>query len=384
MPEQFTDYFRQCLHHLFTAARTASLLSLLPLITLSIAVPLLTSCGEKSAEKPAPPRPVRYVVVAPSALGQAVVRTGEIRAHDETTLAFRLDGRMVSRLVDIGDRVRAGQVLARLESTTGQNQLTSAKADLDAAKASEQVAALNLSRMQKLMPSGAIARTQLDSARADWLTAASRLKSSQAALRNAGDNLAWTQLTSPADGVITGVSASAGQVVSAGQTVFTLATSDRRDVVIDIADPQRLSADTAARFPVALLADPTVQTTGTVRDVSPQADPQTRTWRVRLTLQTPPAAMALGASVTVALPADTGSGGEHYAVPATAIARLDDRPAVFLIDNHQQVQLRPVTLAGYTASLAIIATGVAPGDKVVTAGVSKLRTGEKVIPGEPQ
>lgn len=386
MPEQFTDYFRQCLHHLFTAARTASLLSLLPLIALSIAVPLLTSCGEKSAEKPAPPRPVRYVVVAPSAFGQAVVRTGEIRAHDETTLAFRLDGRMVSRLVDIGDRVRAGQVLARLESTTGQNQLTSAKADLDAAKASEQVAALNLSRMQKLMPSGAIARTQLDSARADWLTAASRLKSSQAALRNAGDNLAWTQLTSPADGVITGVSAAAGQVVSAGQTVFTLATSDQRDVVIDIADPQRLSADTAARFPVALLADPAVQTTGTVRDVSPQADPQTRTWRVRLTLQTPPAAMALGASVTVALPADVGSGpgGDHYAVPATAIARLDDRPAVFLIDNHQQVQLRPVTLAGYTASLAIIATGVAPGDKVVTAGVSKLRTGEKVIPGEPQ
>lgn len=384
MPEQFTDYFRQCLHHLFTAARTASLLSLLPLIALSIAVPLLTSCGEKSAEKPAPPRPVRYVVVAPSAFGQAVVRTGEIRAHDETTLAFRLDGRMVSRLVDIGERVRAGQVLARLESTTGQNQLTSAKADLDAAKASEQVSALNLSRMQKLMPSGAIARTQLDSARADWLTAASRLKSSQAALRNAGDNLAWTQLTSPADGVITGVSAAAGQVVSAGQTVFTLATSDRRDVVIDIADPQRLSADTAARFPVALLADPAVQTTGTVRDVSPQADPQTRTWRVRLTLQTPPAAMALGASVTVALPADTGSGGDHYAVPATAIARLDDRPAVFLIDSHQQVQLRPVTLAGYTASLAIIATGVAPGDKVVTAGVSKLRTGEKVIPGEPQ
>ncbi len=108
--------------------------------------------------------------------------------------------------------------------------------------------------------------------------------------------------------MITGVSAAAGQVVSAGQKVFTLATSDRRDVVIDIADPQRLSADTAARFPVALLADPTVQTTGTVRDVSPQADPQTRTWRVRLTLQTPPAAMALGASVTVAMPADAGSG----------------------------------------------------------------------------
>jgi RND family efflux transporter MFP subunit len=149
---------------------------------------------------------------------------------------------MVSRLVDIGDHVHAGQVLATLENQTGTNELASASADVESAKAAEQVALLNLNRMQKLLPSGAIARTQLDTARADWQSAASRLKSSMAALRNAQDNLAWTKLTAPADGVITRVSVSAGQVVSAGQTVFTLATSEARDVVFDIADPQQLSA----------------------------------------------------------------------------------------------------------------------------------------------
>ncbi|MCZ3381595.1 efflux RND transporter periplasmic adaptor subunit [Kosakonia sp. SOY2] len=383
MSEQFTDYFRQSLHHLFNAARALSFLALLPLLVTAAVIPLLTGCGEKKTDHAAPPRPVRYLVVAQASPNPGTVRTGEIHAHDETVLAFRLDGRMVSRQVDIGARVHAGQVLATLESETGKNQLASATADMESARAAEQLAALNLNRMQKLMPSGAIARTQLDSARADWQSAASRLKSSAAAVRNARDNLAWTQLTAPADGVITRVSASAGQVVSAGESIFTLATSDARDVVFAIADPQLLPAQAVRThlFSVALLADPTQKTTGVLRDISPQADPQTRTWQVRLTLQSPPAAMALGASATVDIPVATSPG---FVVPASALSRVGDQPAVFVIDKQSQAQLRTVTLASYTASSAVIATGISAGDRVITAGVSKLRAGEKVTPGELQ
>ncbi|SFU08020.1 RND family efflux transporter, MFP subunit [Kosakonia arachidis] len=383
MSEQFCDYMRQCLHHLFTAARTISLFSLLPLLFLTAVLPLLTGCGEKHNENPAPPRPVRYQVIGAVSAHPVTVRTGEIRAHDETALAFRLDGRIVNRLVDIGERVHAGQVLATIESETGKNQLTSATADVESARAAERVAALNLSRMQKLMPSGAIARTQLDSARADWQAAASRLKSSIAAMHTAQDNLAWTQLTAPAEGIITYVSASAGQVVSAGQTIFTLATSDARDVVFDIADPQCLSAPSsnALRFPVALLANPSIRASGKLRDISPQADPQTRTWQVRVTLDAPPAAMALGASASVEIPSAMPGG---YTVPASALSRLGDQPAVFIIDGHGQAQLRTVTLAGYSATSAVIASGVGVGDRIITAGVSKLRAGEPVIAGEPQ
>ncbi|WP_105739739.1 efflux RND transporter periplasmic adaptor subunit [Cronobacter dublinensis] len=380
MSEAFTDYFRHCLHHLYGAARHFSFLSLLPVMALAVTLPLLTGCGDDHrSDQPAPPRPVRYLVIAPDASAPASVRTGDIRAHDETTLSFRTDGRITSRLVDIGAAVRAGQLLATLERATGENQTASAQADRQSAQAAERVAALNLKRMQALMPSGAIARSQLDSARADWQSAVARLKSSEAALRNAEENLSWTQLVAPADGVITGVNASAGQVVSAGQSVFTLATSDARDVVFDVSDPQLFADQAHTVFPVALLTSPAITTTARLRDISPQADPQTRTWRVRLTLQSPPAAMALGASVMVSLPQTREKG---IRVPAAALTRLNGRPVVFIIDARQQAQPRPVTIAAYTATDVLLTGGVSPGDRVITAGVSKLRPGEKVIPGE--
>lgn len=380
MSEAFTDYFRHCLHHLYGAARHFSFLSLLPVVALAVTLPLLTGCGDDHrSDQPAPPRPVRYLVIAPDASAPASVRTGDIRAHDETTLSFRTDGRITRRLVDIGAAVRAGQLLATLERATGENQTASAQADRQSAQAAERVAALNLKRMQALMPSGAIARSQLDSARADWQSAVARLKSSEAALRNAEENLSWTQLVAPADGVITGVNASAGQVVSAGQSVFTLATSDARDVVFDVSDPQLFADQAQTVFPVALLTSPAITATARLRDISPQADPQTRTWRVRLTLQSPPAAMALGASVMVSLPQTREKG---IRVPAAALTRLNGRPVVFIIDARQQAQPRPVTIAAYTATDVLLTGGVSPGDRVITAGVSKLRPGEKVIPGE--
>ncbi|ELY6213980.1 efflux RND transporter periplasmic adaptor subunit [Cronobacter dublinensis] len=380
MSEAFTDYFRHCLHHLYGAARHLSFLSLLPVMALAVTLPLLTGCGDDHhSDQPAPPRPVRYLVIAPDASAPASVRTGDIRAHDETTLSFRTDGRITSRLVDIGAAVRAGQLLATLERATGENQTASAQADRQSAQAAERVAALNLKRMQALMPSGAIARSQLDSARADWQSAVARLKSSEAALRNAEENLSWTQLVAPADGVITNVNASAGQVVSAGQSVFTLATSDARDVVFDVSDPQLFADQAHTVFPVALLTSPAITATARLRDISPQADPQTRTWRVRLTLQSPPAAMALGASVMVSLPQTREKG---VRVPAAALTRLNGRPVVFIIDARQQAQPRPVTIAAYTATDVLLTGGVSPGDRVITAGVSKLRPGEKVIPGE--
>lgn len=326
-------------------------------------------------------RKVRYVVVGTAHSLPALERTGEIHAHDETTLSFRTGGRILTRSVDIGDRVTAGQLLATLDNTTGQNQLDSAAADYEGAKASAQVAALNVSRMQKLMPTGAIARTQLDSARADWLVARARLKSSEAAWRNARESLGWTHLIAPQAGVITAVSASAGQVVSDGQSVLTLATGEARDVAFDIAAPDAIPSLDKAILQVSLLSDPSVQASAVLRDITPQADPQTRTWRVRATLQNPPEAMALGASVTVTLPSDAPHG---YALPASALTRVGDKPAVFVITPRSQAQLRVVVPVGYTASSVMIASGLEPGDRVITAGVSTLRSGEAVMAGEVQ
>lgn len=379
MSDEFLLSLRHSLHHLYDVARTLSWLHFLPLTILSVVIFLLPGCWDNHGNKTVPVRTVRYVVVGSAQTLPALERTGEIHAHDETILSFRTGGRIVTRSVDIGDRVNAGQLLATLENTTSQNQLDGAQADYEGAKASAQVAALNVSRMQKLMPTGAIARTQLDNARADWLVARARLKNSESALRNARENLGWTRLIAPQSGMITEVSASAGQVVTGGQSVLTLATGEARDVVFDIAKPDAIPPQEQAGLRVSLLSDPSVQASAALRDISPQADPQTRTWRVRATLQNPPLAMALGASVTVTLPA---TGPHGYALPASALSRVGDKPAVYVINPQSQAQLRVVVPAYYTATSVIISGGLEPGDRVITAGVSKLRSGEPVIAGE--
>lgn len=379
MSDEFLLSLRHSLHHLYDVARTLSWLHFLPLTILSVVIFLLPGCGDNQGNTTDPVRTVRYVVVGSAQTLPALERTGEIHAHDETILSFRTGGRIVTRSVDIGDRVNAGQLLATLENTTSQNQLDGAQADYEGAKASAQVAALNVNRMQKLMPTGAIARTQLDTARADWLVARARLKNSESALRNARESLGWTRLIAPRSGVITEVSAYAGQVVNGGQSVLTLATGEARDVVFDIAKPEAIPPQEQAGLRVSLLSDPSVQASAAVRDISPQADPQTRTWRVRATLQNPPLAMALGASVTVTLPA---TGPHGYALPASALSRVDDKPAVYVINPQSQAQLRVVVPAYYTATTVIISGGLEPGDRVITAGVSKLRSGEPVIAGE--
>lgn len=379
MSDEFLLSLRHSLHHLYDVARTLSWLHYLPLTILSVVIFLLPGCGDNQGNTTDPVRTVRYVVVGSAQTLPALERTGEIHAHDETILSFRTGGRIVTRSVDIGDRVNAGQLLATLENTTSQNQLDGAQADYEGAKASAQVAALNVNRMQKLMPTGAIARTQLDTARADWLVARARLKNSESALRNARESLGWTRLIAPRSGVITEVSASAGQVVNGGQSVLTLATGEALDVVFDIAKPEAIPPQEQAGLRVSLLSDPSVQASAAVRDISPQADPQTRTWRVRATLQNPPLAMALGASVTVTLPA---TGPHGYALPASALSRVDDKPAVYVINPQSQAQLRVVVPAYYTATSVIISGGLEPGDRVITAGVSKLRSGEPVIAGE--
>ncbi|HGS7514419.1 Macrolide-specific efflux protein macA precursor [Klebsiella quasipneumoniae] len=379
MSDEFLLSLRHSLHHLYGVARTLSWLHFLPLTLLSVVIFLLPGCGDNHGNTTDPVRTVRYVVVGSAQTLPALERTGEIHAHDETILSFRTGGRIVTRSVDIGDRVNAGQLLATLENTTSQNQLDGAQADYEGAKAAAQVAALNLNRMQKLMPTGAIARTQLDTARADWLVARARLKNSESALRNARESLGWTRLMAPQSGVITEVSASAGQVVSGGQSVLTLATGEARDVVFDIAKPEAIPPQEQAGLRVSLLSDPSAQASAAVRDISPQADPQTRTWRVRATLQNPPLAMALGASVTVTLPA---TGPHGYALPASALSRVGDKPAVYVINPRSQAQLRVVVPAYYTATAVIISGGLEPGDRVITAGVSKLRSGEPVIAGE--
>ncbi len=376
MTDTFTCCAKKARHHRWNAGRLKPVFRLFIVLLLLSGVLLLSGCGDKEQKQSVAPRPVRFIVAPPPVSGIPFIRTGEIRAHDEIMLGFRVEGRLLSRTVDVGDRVQAGQVVATVESDTSQNQLRSARADLDSAHAAERMAALNLQRMKQLIPQGAIARVQYDTAQSDWQAAVSRRQSSEAALKDAQDNLSWTRLTAPRSGVITSVSASPGQVLGTGQTVVTLAVSSERDAVFDLSDPQIITRNAGVPFTLSLLSDPSVHTTGHLRDISPQADPLTRTWRVRFTLDTPPDAMALGASVQGEM---EQAGKLAMALPAAALTRLGEKPAVFIVDRATlRLQLRSVAIARFTRTAIFIADGVSPGDMVVTAGVSKLRQGEKV------
>ncbi|MBX9446566.1 efflux RND transporter periplasmic adaptor subunit [Dickeya chrysanthemi] len=337
----------------------------------------LSGCDNPTdASASSPVRPVRTVTVQPSAVGDVFSQTGEIRPAEETALAFRLDGRLVSRAVDVGSVVKQGEAIATLDGRDSENQLQSAKADLARAMAAERLAEQNLNRMRQLAPNGAISRSQLDEAQSNWASAVSVRESAQAGVKSAQDRLGYTRLSAPVAGVITAVSANPGQVVNAGQEVVRLATFAGRDAVFNVSERLITRGLTDPVVTISLLSNPAIKTQGHVRDVSPLADAETRTWRVRVSLIDPPPDMVLGATVEgeITLP-----GGSVIALPASALTRQGDNPAVLVVDSQTQtLRLQPITLRHYSDTQIIVADGLAAGDKVVTAGVSKLRVGEQV------
>lgn len=377
MCDTFSACARHGLHHLLS-----HLSDINSVLILAVLLPtLLVGCDDREVTKDTVARTVRYTTVPSPSATTTGIWIGEIRAHDETVLGFQLEGRIVSRQVEIGDNVTKGQLLATLDSDISHNQLNSAQADVESARTAEHVAAANLHRMRALMPTGAIARVELENATVNWQAAQSRRKIAEATLKNAQDNVAWTQLTAPRAGIITAVNASAGQIVSAGQAVFTLAAGYTRDAVFDVTDPQVISGQVESRFNVSLLGASPLTTSGVLRDISPQADPQTRTWRVRISLESPPNAMALGTSVRAEMPQAALA---MMPLPASALTRTDEQAAVFIVTPQNQLQLRPITLGGYNTTSILVTDGIHPGENVVTAGVSKLRAGETVALGEKQ
>lgn len=343
---------------------------------LSLLVGLLLSGCHEVKTPIQPPRPVRTVIVSGSEAGSIYAQTGEIRPREESALAFRIDGRMLSRPVDVGSRVKQGSLIATLDPRVSENQLRSAQADLASAVSSKRLTAVTLHRMQSLVATGAIARSQLDEAQANQDAAVSRRKGLQASLATALEQLTFNHLIAPADGIITAVSSNPGQFVTAGQDVVKMALLSGRDAVFNVPESLIKIDQQGSLVSLALLSDPLVTANGHVRDISPQADTLTRTWRVRVAIDNPPASMPYGATVqgTIRLP-----GNPVYILPASALTRDGVRPAVFVVTpGNLTLRLQTITLARYSESQIYVAGGLNPGDRVVTAGVSKLRANEPV------
>jgi RND family efflux transporter MFP subunit len=339
-------------------------------------LPLLSAC-QPEAETAAPEvRPVRTVTIERRSAGVPVVLTGRIEAEDEAALAFRISGRMIERLVNLGARVEPGQVIGRLEPLNEMNALRAAQANVRAAEGQLVEARADFRRQQTLAERGFAAQAVYDRARQALQTAKSAVESTQALLKNAEDQVSFTELRADAEGVVTTVGAEPGEVVQAGQMIVRLARQQGRDAVFDV--PAQVIRDAPADplIAVTLADDPTIAATGRVREVAPTADPVTRTFEVKVGLASPPPEMRLGATVVGRMEVDVG---EVIEIPASALTQADREPAVWVIDAATStVAMRPIVVERFGPSSVTVEDGLAPGDIVVTAGVQALHPGQKV------
>lgn len=350
------------------------------MMTSRIVAASLIAATAAACEKPVPPnpaaRPVRTVTVGCCAGGETTSLTGQIRAKDQVSIAFRIEGRMIERPVNVGDALTPGQVVAKLDPQDQQHSLRTAQGNLDAAVARLSQARSNFLRKQELLKGGWVARAQFDDAQEALQTAQAQVESAQAQVHLAEDQLSYTVLYADAPGAVTGVGAEPGEVVHGGQAILNAAREGARDAVFDVPEELIRIGPRDPAVEIALTNDPDVKATGRVREVAPQADAATRTFRVKVSVVDPPAAMRLGATVTGRIKLAASPGME---IPPSALTEANGHPVVWVIDpQNQTVSQRNVDVLRYDASSAVIGHGLETGDVVVTAGIQQLHPGQKV------
>ena len=337
---------------------------------------LLASCKPAAKAEAPEIRPVRTVIAAKEEAGETVVLTGHVQAQDEASRAFRIAGRMTERLVNVGDRVEPGQVLARLDRQTEENGLRSARSNLAAAQGQLTYARATFERQRQLLANGHTPRARFDQAQKALQNAQSQVEDTEAQVKIATDRVGYTILEADAAGTVTARGAEPGEVVQAGQMIVQLAREGGRDAVFDVPAQLLRAAPRDSQVTVSLTDDPSVTAHGRVREVAPQANPTTRTFEVKIGLDDPPAAMRLGSTVTGSVRLETG---KAIAIPASALTEFNRQPAVWIVDPKRlDVSLRNIGVLRYDPGSVVVSHGLDTGDIVVTAGVQALHPGQKV------
>lgn len=340
------------------------------------ALALLPAC--RRAEEPPPPeiRPVRVISIEQRAAGETVSLTGTVQAQTEVNFSFRIDGRMIDRSVNVGDAVRPGQVLARLDPSNEDASAASARAQLASARAQAVEQRNNFNRQKELLAQRFISQAAFDQFTANLQSAESQVKSAQAQVDLAQNRVSYTRLVADAGGAVTKVGAEPGEVVPGGRMIVQIARAGGRDAVFNVPAQIKDAAPKNPEITVALTTDLKVSAKGRVREVSPRADPVTGTFQVRVGLIDPPPGLRLGSTVTGRMRIDTAAAIE---IPGAALIRKGAQSAVWIVDpKTQTVSQRPINVGSHDADRVVVAGGLETGDLVVTAGVQALHPGQKV------
>jgi RND family efflux transporter MFP subunit len=328
------------------------------------ALTMLTLAACSKPEPPAqPPRTVRVMKINGDAVSGGLTFPGEVRARFEARLGFRLGGKLVERRVEVGDRVRRGQVLARIDAQDAALNAAQAEANRALAEAEAK-------RYRELRERNFVSQAVLDAKETALKTAAAQ---AGVARNQAG----YATLVADRDGVVTAVEAEAGQVVAAGQTVLRVAEGAEREIAIAVPEGDVEKLRGAEGFTVSLNSLPGRTWNGRLRELSPSADAATRTFTARIAVPQADEAVRLGMSARVAAkvsPRDTA-----LALPLSAFITRNDQANVWVVDPATQtVKLTKVETGGIAGNALRVKGGLAPGQLVVTAGANLLEDGQKV------
>ncbi|GAB3734623.1 multidrug efflux RND transporter periplasmic adaptor subunit MexJ [Luteimonas pelagia] len=341
---------------------------------------LLSACaGEQASE--AAPRPVLAERVGGEAAGSHGRQfPGEVRARVEQPLAFQVGGRVARRLVDVGDRVARGQVLAELESQDLDLQAGAVRAQLAAAQAEAQRASAERRRLEALGDEQLVSRSTVDAAIAADRAAAGQVRALQAQLGVAGNQAGYATLRAPDDGVVAMRQIEAGQVVAPGQVAFVLAVDSALEAAIALPESDIHAYSVGQPVQVEGWGAPGRRFDGRIREIAPAADPATRTYAARVALpDTANDALSLGQSVRVFA---AGSDGDAPTVPLAAVQQGEgDATAVWVVDpGTRRLALRAVRLGAWGETRVPVLEGLSRGDIVVAAGGHLLRADQAVVP----
>lgn len=338
---------------------------------------ILSMLGCKENTEPEVVRPVRSMVIETHLSGDLIALTGQLHARDETKLAFRLSGKLIQSSVSVGDTVKTGQILAQLDAATERHTRNAAHADHAAALALLDQTTAAESRFGNLLKEKAVSQAEYEEAVRQLKAAQAQVNATRAKLNSAEVQLGYTELKADATGVITAKGAEPGEVVQAGQMVFVLAHQEGRDAVFDM--PAQIIRDGMSphqEIDVWLADNPAIKTVGHVREISPQANSSTRTYPVKVSLESLPSGMFLGSTIVGRVKLRAGSQME---IPSSALMMRETHPAVWVIDpNTHTVQKREVEVARYHQNAVVIASGLESGERIVTAGAQSLHQGQQV------
>src|SRR5262245_24953394 len=346
------------------------------LLALSLCLILLSACGEGDESEKYEVRPVRTLTVDKRDAGEPIILTGRIEAEDEVSLAFRISGRRLENNGKLGERIETEQLIARLDPQTEMNNLRTVQANLAAAQGQLTQARNHFDRQDTLLRDGWTTRANHDQAKQALQTAQAQVDAAEAQLKTAHDLVDFTELRADAPGVLTEIGPLAGEVVQAGQMIVRLARKDGRDAVFD-APAQVLTATPGnPEVMVSLTSDPAITAKGRVREVAPQANPQTRTFEVKVGLTNPPEAMRLGATVTGRVETNATP---IIRIPASALTKINQQPAVWIVDPaSKKVSIRNIDVLRFGQADVAVSRGLDTGEIIVTAGVQALHPGQKV------